>query len=227
MKPFLRAAATYLRDACERFGHRAYSQEGEDLILARYFHDQPAGFFVDVGAHHPYRFSNTHLLYRRGWRGVNIDAMPGSMTRFRRARPRDINLEVAIASEPGEATYYIFNEPALNTFDRSLLPERTMPPWKLVAEITLPVKPLRTVLEEVLKPGQPIDLLTVDVEGRDLDVLQSNDWVRFRPRLVLAETRGSRLGEFAQDPLVRFLGGLGYTMAARTFNTTFMMDESL
>ena len=121
----------------------------------------------------------------------------------------------------------MFNEPALNTFDRSLLEERTTPPWKLVAEVTLRVRPLGAVLGEVLRPGQSIDLLTVDVEGRDLDVLQSNDWARFRPRMVLAETRGSRLADFAEDPVVRFLGGHGYAMAARTFNTTFMIDESV
>src|SRR5215510_10661697 len=61
----------------------SFSQQGEDLILARLFEGQRRGFYVDVGAHHPRRFSNTFLLYRRGWRGLNIDAAPGSMRLFR------------------------------------------------------------------------------------------------------------------------------------------------
>ena len=57
----------------------SFSQEGEDLVLARIFEGKKNGFYVDIGAHHPTRFSNTHYFYRRGWSGINIDAMPGSM----------------------------------------------------------------------------------------------------------------------------------------------------
>ena len=52
----------------------SFSQEGEDLLIDRMFDGQSVGFYVDVGAHHPTRFSNTYLLYLRGWRGINIDA---------------------------------------------------------------------------------------------------------------------------------------------------------
>ena len=122
-------------------GRRAWSQEGEDLILARYFESVPRGFFVDVGAHHPFRFSNTCLLYKQGWRGVNIDAMPGSMGPFRRARPRDINLEIGIGTQTGIAHYFVFNEPALNTFDPELAARQNVGPWRIVAQIELPVRP--------------------------------------------------------------------------------------
>src|SRR5690554_6253894 len=84
----------YLRD----FSRKSYSQEGEDILLEKLFEGKNDGFYVDVGAHHPRRFSNTYLLYRRGWRGINIDAMPGSMAEFRRLRGRDINLEIPISS---------------------------------------------------------------------------------------------------------------------------------
>jgi len=71
----------------------SFAQEGEDRVLYRMFQGRfgRPGFYVDVGAHHPTRFSNTYLFYRMGWRGINLDAMPGSMAAFARARPRDIN----------------------------------------------------------------------------------------------------------------------------------------
>ena len=78
----------------------ALSQEGEDLILARIYEHKPEGFYVDVGALHPVRFSNTYFFYRQGWRGINIGAMPGSMKAFQHQRPRDINVEAAISDEP-------------------------------------------------------------------------------------------------------------------------------
>src|ERR1700756_330529 len=96
----------------------SYSQEGEDMVLDRFLEHRHSGFYVDVGAHHPKRFSNTLRLYRRGWRGLNIDANPDSIRLFRRARPKDINVEAGVSSNRQLLTYFAFNEPALNTFDR-------------------------------------------------------------------------------------------------------------
>jgi FkbM family methyltransferase len=218
--------ATRWYEFLQRFGSRTYSQEGEDFILARYFGSKPDGFFVDVGAHHPHRFSNTYLLYKKGWRGVNIDATPGSMRKFARFRPRDTNVEAAVGRVAGSATYYLFNEPALNTFDKELVAQRQFPPWKVLEEVTLPVLPLAGILEKAVPAGQKIDLMTVDVEGRDLDVLQSNDWVRFRPKVVLVETLNRQLADLKAEPIIVFLESLGYAVWAKTFNTTFLIDAS-
>ena len=95
------------------------------MIMRRLFENQQTGFYIDVGAHHPKRFSNTYFFYKMGWQGINIDAMPGSMEIFRRQRPRDINIEKPI-SNCGQVglTYYAFNEPALNGFSKELSDER-------------------------------------------------------------------------------------------------------
>ena len=94
-----------------------YSQNGEDLIINRFLNNKKKGFFVDVGAHHPIRFSNTFLFYKKGWSGINIDAMPGSMKYFNKYRPRDINIEMGVGIKKNRSIFYQFNEPALNTFD--------------------------------------------------------------------------------------------------------------
>lgn len=60
----------------------SFSQEGEDMLLDRFFMNQKDGFYVDVGAHHPERFSNTNYYYLRGWRGINIEADPSLMKEF-------------------------------------------------------------------------------------------------------------------------------------------------
>ena len=51
----------------------SFSQEGEDLILNRFLGKKEKGFYVDIGAHDPKRFSNTNIFYERGWTGINID----------------------------------------------------------------------------------------------------------------------------------------------------------
>ncbi|MFM6346540.1 MAG: hypothetical protein ACKPFK_15520, partial [Dolichospermum sp.] len=94
-----------------KYHNISYSQEGEDLILARFFEKEKNGFYVDIGAHHPQRFSNTYYFYLKGWSGINIDAMPGSMKIFDDLRPLDINLEIPISDKSEILTYYEFDEP--------------------------------------------------------------------------------------------------------------------
>jgi hypothetical protein len=84
---------------------RSFSQFGEDLYLLRYFDAQMEGFYVDVGALHPFTFSNTYLLHRCGWRGINIEPAPDGAMAFRRYRPRDVNLQVAVASAEGQVPF--------------------------------------------------------------------------------------------------------------------------
>lgn len=198
-----------------RFNLRpSFSQEGEDLILARVFEADRIGFFIDVGAHHPVRFSNTLLLYLRGWNGINVDAMPGSMDRFRRWRPRDINVEAAIGCDPQPALFHVFHEPALNTFDEALAQERQRLGWRLDRTVEMPARKLAEVWDEFVPRGVTVDLLTVDVEGRDADVLNSLDWARQQPRVVCVEVlEGPGNGVFAA------MKQRGYSPIGHTLNT--------
>lgn len=198
-----------------------YGQDGEDLILDRLLERQTQGFYIDVGAHHPVRFSNTYLFYRRGWRGINIDAMPGSMQPFERLRPRDINVECGVAGSAGKLTYYRFNEPALNTFDIAEAQLKDKPPYQLLSSIEVDVERLDVLLERNLPAGQQIDFLSVDVEGKDEEVLRSNDWVRYRPRFILAETLRTDILSMGECPVVKFLLGVGYKPVGKAYNTTF------
>jgi hypothetical protein len=88
--------------------------------LISYFNRGKKGFYVDVGAHHPLRFSNTYLFYKKGWRGINIDATPGSMKLFNKIRPEDTNIESPVSNTHRKMSYYIFDEPALNSFSSKL-----------------------------------------------------------------------------------------------------------
>ncbi len=202
---------------------KSYSQEGEDLLLYRLLDEKAGGFYVDVGAHHPKRFSNTCFFYQRGWHGINIDAMPGSMKRFHRARKRDINVEVAISAEPREIRYFMFNEPALNGFDEkmSLLRDQASGRYRLIGERLLRTRTLADVLDEHLPENQGIDFMNVDVEGLDLDVLKSNNWTRYRPAYVLVESLESPLESVFHNEIGAYLGPLGYVPWAKAYNTVF------
>ena len=71
VKNFLRRVQSFL--TWDIWINYSYSQEGEDMVLKRIFDKQTKGFYIDVGAHHPKRFSNTYNFYLKGWKGINID----------------------------------------------------------------------------------------------------------------------------------------------------------
>ena len=205
---------------------RSWSQEGEDMVLCRIFEKKNSGFYVDIGAHHPKRFSNTYAFYQKGWSGINIDAMPGSMRLFHKWRPRDINLEIGIGQIAGSFDYYIFNESALNGFSSQLSEEREKEDnlYYIKDIIKVDVFPLKDVLDKHID-GKSIDFLSVDVEGLDLEVLQSNDWSKYRPKYVLAEMLKSSLHDLETDPVVQFMNECGYIIYAKQVNTVFFRNK--
>ena len=205
-----------LAERAESFG-----QEGEDMILARLFDRQASGFYVDVGAHHPFRFSNTYLLYMRGWRGINIDAMPGAMEAFRRWRPEDINLECLVSSDPAPRRLFQYDEPALNTVSEDIVRQREIdaPQYRVINSVTLSARPLADILAEYVPAGQRIDFFNIDVEGHDLDVLASNDWDRFRPHMIVAELIGVEFGQMQDSKLYQYLAARGYRLLSKLVNS--------
>ena len=95
---------------------KSYSQSGEDMILNTILCDLKKGFYVDVGANNPTIQSNTHFFYKKGWCGINIDALPGSMRIFNLIRPRDINLEIPISDKEKKLNYFMFSSSFFNSF---------------------------------------------------------------------------------------------------------------
>lgn len=205
------------------YSKSAYSQDGEDLVLASFYEGRETykGFFVDVGAHHPYRFSNTCLFYKRGWRGINIEPTPDLFKKFEIHRKRDINLNCGIGN--GETlNFYIFNEGALNTFDEERAKEldgSKNGKYKLIATQGIKTRLLKDILDEHLPANQKIDLLTIDVEGMDFTVLQSNDWTKYQPEFIFIECAQTDNSIF-EDEIYKFLVDKGYNIVGRTRRTT-------
>ena len=164
----------------------SYAQNFEDVMIARLFDDTYRGFYVDVGAAHPDFLSVTRLFYDRGWSGVNVEPSFCFYPLLREARPRDINLQYAIANDPGFATFYEIPAFAENsTLDPAVADRLT------AAELTATPHQVEVVrLAEICDlhvKDRTIDFMKIDVEGGELGVLQSGDWTRFRPRLLIVE----------------------------------------
>jgi FkbM family methyltransferase len=223
----LKVGAASALEIVLRTGRRShYSQFGEDALLQSYFDSKIArgerGFYVDIGAFAPITFSNTFWFYQRAWRGINVDAAPGSMRAFRVARPRDVNLECAVSSMEGSVTFYQLGaRSVLNTVSRDQAHRVAAAENLQVREVTVPSRRLSAILEQHVPPGQRIDFLSVDVEGHDLEVLRSNDWERFSPELVLVEVHGKEIEPVLASAAVADMRAWGYTVHAWVPPTVF------
>lgn len=210
----------------EEYAIKSYSQEGEDMVLRRIFEGQSVGFFVDVGAHHPCRFSNTYLFYKLGWSGINIEPNPDAISTLQSIRPRDINLQFGVSDSPGQLTYYQFDEPALNTFDYEIVKSRlARTPYKLKTTSEVCVKRLDAILAEHLPENTKIDFISIDVEGFDFAVLKSNDWDLYRPKCVLVEMLNASFEDAMRGEIYQFMKNQKYALFAKTYNTLFFLSE--
>lgn len=203
----------------DEYSNESYSQEGEDMVLRNFFSEKniKKGFYVDVGAHHPKRFSNTYYFYKRGWKGLNIDPRPDGMQLFNKIRPTDINLEFAIGNCEKELEYFMFEEPAYNSLDRELSETRINSGIsKLIGKKKIRCISLESILDEFLPNDTMIDFMSIDVEGFDFEVLQSNNWNKYSPRVILVESLES---EKTKNAIDEYLINLKYTNYACTGNT--------
>ena len=212
----------------DSYALKSYSQEGEDMVLRRLFEKQKTGFYVDVGAHHPKRFSNTYFFYKLGWRGINVDAMPGSMIAFNRMRPRDINIEKPVSNKKQLLTYYAFNEPALNGFSKELSEERDGKGSYFVKFTKdIETSTLEEILDNNLPKVQSIDFLSIDVEGLDFNVLKSTNLEKYHPKVILVEILNSSLADIQVSKIYKFLTDAGYEFYAKAVNTVIFKHKEV
>jgi hypothetical protein len=200
----------------------SYSQFGEDLIVRTHFtgdFDNSVGRFIDVGAFHPFKYSNTILLSQLGWRGINIDCDPVKIARFARLRRRDENICAAMGETPRDMVYLEYSPEGLT--NRIVDPgEKNL--LSGIGEKPLKVTPIRVttlthVIEQSAFRGQHFHYLNIDCEGQDLSVLKGLDFSRYSPDLITVEA----FTRTARPELTAFLGGLGYELTDMVHLTLF------
>lgn len=210
----------------------SYSQDGEDMLLRPLLlastpnYDDYKGFYIDIGAHHPFRYSNTMHFYEQGWRGINIEPTPAAIELFNQYRERDINLNIGIGGERGRKTLYQYSESSLNSFEKHV-PEINDATYDIVGTVEVEIYTLAQTLEQYLPANITIDFISIDVAGLDLALLNSNDWDKYRPRFVLVEDVDSNFSKLDASEVYRFLADHNYEIAGQTLRTLIFKQKSL
>ena len=159
--------------------------EGEDLIILDNLKNINYGVYIDVGSYHPTHLNNTFLLYKKGWKGINIDLSDYTIDLFNYSRPKDININTAIANYDGSIEFYYQKTLSqLTTVKRELAIKRMQGEIK---KKEIKASKLDTILENSRFKNKKIDFLNIDVEGADYEVLKSINLNTYCPRIICIE----------------------------------------
>jgi len=183
-----------------KWGRFSFSQEGEDLLVNKLLQTTPIGEYVEIGAFDPIRYSNTYLFYLKGWKGLLVEPNSAFCNPIRRRRPRDTHYKIGISTEKCILEYFKFRFPEYNTFSAEIAQERVQQGIPLLETDSLETVTLAECLSRYFGPNPvSFELLSVDVEGLDQQVLESNDWNKYRPKVVICESSdGSHTRSFME-----------------------------
>ena len=167
-----------------------YSNWGVDKMAEDFFKQKKEGFFIDVGCHQPFLNNNTYILYKKGWRGINIDLDFGSIDMFNFFRKEDTNIQAAVSNSVDEKNLYFFhNRSAVNT-----LSIKKGAKSREIKKIT--TSTLNKIIENSIYKDKEIDFLSIDVEGYEIEVLKGLDFDKYKPKLVVLEFSDHDIKEF-------------------------------
>ena len=185
----------------------SYSQNGEDLIVEKLL-DKENGFYLEIGAYHPTRLSNTYRFYKKGWTGVVVEPNPEVKKIFEMIRPNDRFINVGVGEKTGELNYFQYLIPALNTFSEKQVKENKLKSYKVYKVNKVKVITINELLKIYVK--RQIDFLSLDVEGWDKEILANWDW-KYKPKIICVEDNELKIN--------------GYKLKERTKNNSIFILE--
>ncbi len=163
----------------------SYSQNGEDILLDRFFQGRK-GSFLDIGAYHPVIDNNTFFFYERGWRGVNIEPLAANIEIFRNLRPEDTNIHCALSDNTSDIFYVVAEAPGLSTLCPDVA-ELHRKAGFTVHDKTCPVLTFQMIIEQYPNITSP-NIVSIDVEGNEKAVVLTFPFHLWQPEVFIIES---------------------------------------
>ena len=195
------------------FPKKSYSMLGEDLVVKNFFKKKTNGTYVDVGCYHPIDGNNTHLLFKNGWNGINIDLNKISIDLFNIARKNDENFRVAVSNKSKKIKFYYRKKiNMLNTINKKFANNSFKKGYSIDY---IQARTLSSILKESKLKNKKIDFLNIDIEGNEINALKTLDFKIYRPKLICVEIHNFTVnrvnkGNFKDHSIYKFLKQKGY-----------------
>jgi FkbM family methyltransferase len=202
-----------------------FSQFDEDIVLKHLLRGKQAGIYVDVGCNDPILLSNTFFLYLNGWKGVCIDANEKLCKKFSKIRPLDTVVLSAVSDVEKEVVFYVSDSaPAASTIDQEQLLEWKKH-WEFNREVKMKTRRLEEILDQHLPMASEIDVLSIDVEGHDLNVLKSINLAKYRPVFIVIELHDFNLANRGSNAVVDYLAENEYELYYYSIINGYFRDK--
>jgi FkbM family methyltransferase len=207
LQPVLSTGAWELQKIAQPYGPSRNSRYGEEWILRDFFKDERDGVFVDVGANHYQRDSNTYYLETGlGWSGIAIEPQTKFASDYKSNRPRTKFIPLFVSdTSNSEAVLYVPSNDLVASATKAYAEEES----RGAAE---PTRVTTTTLDDVLDRSRltHIDFLSIDVELHEAQVLKGFSINRFQPRLVCIEARPE-----VRQPILEYFAAHGYIVVGK------------
>jgi hypothetical protein len=209
------------------FYFRSYSQWGEDSVISQFLHSK-TGSYIDIGSGHPIKGNNTYFLYQRGWTGILIDPILYNSKLSQKYRPKDAFLQNLVSNKTGNEQFWEFRNYGLSTSD----PVRAISLLKQGEALNEKYNVMSISLNEIITKylatnNNAPELLSIDVECLELQVLESNDWNIFRPKVICIEILNNDLEKEVLNncEVFLFLSSRGYNLRASVGNSQIFVSK--
>lgn len=212
-----------VRRICEPHSKLSYAQVGEDMVL-NWFFSANEGFYVEVGCNQAKAYSNSYNLYKKGWKGICIDANENLIFEHKHFRKKDISIYAAISNVEQELKFVEFFDSLVSSLDiKHVAKYKEIRPIK--SERMLTTRTLDSVLDEFNAPNK-FDFLSIDVEGHDYEVLLSINLNRYRPKLILIEIHEFDISNPNPNKIYNYLISMNYKMVGYIIMNGYFIDNT-
>ena len=161
----------------------------EDLLIDFLLSFKEKGFYVEIGSNDPNLFpSHTTRFYLRGWTGINVEPQTEAFRGLIKAREKDINLNICLGTIRGQMDFFeLEGRTNASSLNLDVVTRSSKTKGTKIIPKRIETMPLAEVFEKYLD-NREIDFISIDVEGYELEVLIGNDWLKYRPRVLIVET---------------------------------------
>lgn len=196
-----------------------FSQYSEDALIRKLFpRKKLSGTYLDLGAYHPFKFSNTAFFWLKGWRGINVDANAKTIALFNKVRSHDKNIHTAMISQAkylAGARDIAYMSPKdkshdgglanMGTCDTELAGERDYSRATRVPAISV----VQLLKDLDLKE---LDYLNVDIEGFDETIISDFDFSVLKPIVISIENYATDVKQVLESAISETLFNQGYQL---------------
>lgn len=189
------------------------SQYGEDVAAWDILGKPLDGFFIEVGAFDGLSYSTTYALEAIGWKGLLVEPIAARAEACRKNRPnsRVVHSALGPPNAPREITFNVVDDQygGMLSYAEGLSQGHHVDQVNAAGSRKTSVRVPLTTLDSLLEGHTgPIDLVSIDVEGAEIGLLEGFDIARWKPRVMLIED-----STFGNSPaLDRLLARAPYTL---------------